>query len=271
MQYVNNVIIHGIHIKKIVPKDGDMIKDSYTHFGLMIRSDDHVSLFDSVDGLIDVIMDFIVITISNFHMTKHNDVMLFGPDTNTKPWTTLPLKKCQNLEPRNKNEITSHERDNGDQSCNGSFGRDNGDQRAKNNQHLQQNDKIKARVMENVMVGTATKVSFALLITLVIIIPCLENGIGEFDNFLKNQTEEAYKIALDAYVSTPKDVTNELNLYHRKTAQLQGDKVAWRMDSTVMACSGIAPLRMDSWRSESGTSFAHDPLGAFKTSKYWKF
>ncbi|RDY05879.1 putative pectate lyase 3, partial [Mucuna pruriens] len=40
VNYMNNVIIHGIHIKKIVPKDGDMIKDSYTHFGLRIRSDD---------------------------------------------------------------------------------------------------------------------------------------------------------------------------------------------------------------------------------------
>ncbi|RDX87568.1 hypothetical protein CR513_30946, partial [Mucuna pruriens] len=68
--------------------------------------------------------------------------------------------------------------------------------------------------MENVMVGNATKVSFVLLVTLVVIIPCLETGIGEFDNVLKAQIEEAYKIALDAYVPTPEDVTNELNLYH---------------------------------------------------------
>ncbi|RDX75130.1 putative pectate lyase 3, partial [Mucuna pruriens] len=67
MQYVNNVIIHEICINKIVPKDGGMIRDSYTHFGLRIKSNedalsifgtsniwiDHVFLFDSTNGLID--------------------------------------------------------------------------------------------------------------------------------------------------------------------------------------------------------------------------
>ncbi|RDX65973.1 putative pectate lyase 3, partial [Mucuna pruriens] len=85
LTYVNNIIIHGIHIKKIMPKDGSMIRDSYNHFGLRTRSNgdaislfgasniwiDHVFISDFIDGLIDVI-------ISNFHMTKHNDVMLFG-------------------------------------------------------------------------------------------------------------------------------------------------------------------------------------------------
>ncbi|RDX79330.1 hypothetical protein CR513_40260, partial [Mucuna pruriens] len=113
------------------------------------------------------------------------------------------------LKPRNKNEISSHGRDNGDQSCNGSFGRDNGDQRAKNNQ---------VRVMENVIVGNATKVSFVLLVTLITIIPCLKTGIGEFDNFLKAQTKKAYKITLNAYVPTLEDVTNKLNLH------LQGER-----------------------------------------------
>ncbi|RDX87235.1 putative pectate lyase 3, partial [Mucuna pruriens] len=92
MQYVNNVIIHGIHIKKIMSKDGGMIRDSYNHFGLRARSDDdvislfgasniwidHISLFSSTDGLIDVIMGSTAITISNFHRTKHNNVILFG-------------------------------------------------------------------------------------------------------------------------------------------------------------------------------------------------
>ncbi|RDY05939.1 putative isoaspartyl peptidase/L-asparaginase 2, partial [Mucuna pruriens] len=55
--------------------------------------------------------------------------------------------------------------------------------------------------MVSVMVGNATKVAFVLLVTLAVIIPCLEVGI-------------AYKIALDAYVPTPEDVTNELNLHH---------------------------------------------------------
>ncbi|KAL9313613.1 hypothetical protein ACSQ67_019066 [Phaseolus vulgaris] len=92
MQFVNNVIIHGIRVKNIVSKEGGMIRDSYNHVGLRTRSDgdaisvfgasniwiDHVSLSNSDDGLIDVIQGSTAITISNCHMTRHNDVMLFG-------------------------------------------------------------------------------------------------------------------------------------------------------------------------------------------------
>ncbi|RDY00374.1 putative pectate lyase 3, partial [Mucuna pruriens] len=78
MQYVNNVLIHGIRVKKIMPKDGNMIRNSYNHFGLRIRSDDHVFLSDSIDGLIDVIIGSTVVTISNCHLSNHNNVMLFG-------------------------------------------------------------------------------------------------------------------------------------------------------------------------------------------------
>ncbi|RDY05938.1 putative pectate lyase 3, partial [Mucuna pruriens] len=90
MQYMNNVNIHGICIKKIMPKDDGMIRDSYNHFGLRTRSDgdaislfgasniwiDHVSLSNFIDGLIDVIKGSIAVTISNCHMTKHNDVII---------------------------------------------------------------------------------------------------------------------------------------------------------------------------------------------------
>ncbi|RDY07671.1 putative isoaspartyl peptidase/L-asparaginase 2, partial [Mucuna pruriens] len=54
------------------------------------------------------------------------------------------------------------------------------------------------------IVGSAIKVAFVLLVTLVVIIPCLEAGI----------VEEAYKIALDVYVPTLEDVTNELNIHY---------------------------------------------------------
>ncbi|KAK7316368.1 hypothetical protein VNO77_35361 [Canavalia gladiata] len=98
LQFVNNVIIHGIRIKNIIPKEGGMIRDSYNHVGLRTRSDgdaisifgasniwiDHISLSNSSDGLIDVIQGSTAITISNCHMTKHNDVMLFGANDETK-------------------------------------------------------------------------------------------------------------------------------------------------------------------------------------------
>ncbi|RDY02887.1 putative pectate lyase 3, partial [Mucuna pruriens] len=75
----NNVNIHGIHIKQIVPTDSSMIKDSYNHFGLRTRSDgddDAVSIFGAFNICINRIS--IATTIPNCHMTKHNDVMLLG-------------------------------------------------------------------------------------------------------------------------------------------------------------------------------------------------
>ncbi|KAK7295332.1 hypothetical protein RJT34_18238 [Clitoria ternatea] len=92
LQYVNNVIIHGIRIKKIVSKEGGMIKDGPDHISFRTRSDgdaisifassniwiDHISLSQAEDGLIDAIYGSTAITISNCHLTKHNDVMLFG-------------------------------------------------------------------------------------------------------------------------------------------------------------------------------------------------
>ncbi|RDY11344.1 putative isoaspartyl peptidase/L-asparaginase 2, partial [Mucuna pruriens] len=104
------------------------------------------------------------ITISNCHMTKHNNLMLFG--ARYQPWTTLPLKNARNW-----------------------------------NQEI----KTRPQVMDVIM---ATKVAMLRKP------PCLEPVIGEFDNFLKAQVEEAYKISLNAYVSTLEDVTSELNLHH---------------------------------------------------------
>ncbi|XP_020213048.1 pectate lyase [Cajanus cajan] len=92
LQFVNNVIIHGLHIHHIKAKEGGMIRDSWNHVGIRTKSDgdavsvfgssniwlDHLSLSDCEDGLIDVIAASTAVTISNCHMTKHNDVMLFG-------------------------------------------------------------------------------------------------------------------------------------------------------------------------------------------------
>lgn len=88
MQFVNNVIVHGIRVKNIKARNGGMIRDSYNHVGMRTRSDgdaisifgssniwiDHLSLSECEDGLVDVIQGSTAITISNCHMTKHNDV-----------------------------------------------------------------------------------------------------------------------------------------------------------------------------------------------------
>ncbi|XP_022635261.1 pectate lyase-like [Vigna radiata var. radiata] len=92
MQFVNNVIIHGLKIHQIKSTSGGMIRDSWDHVGIRTRADgdaisifgssniwiDHISLADCEDGLVDIIQGSTAITISNCHMTKHNDVMLFG-------------------------------------------------------------------------------------------------------------------------------------------------------------------------------------------------
>ncbi|XP_058193375.1 probable pectate lyase P59 [Rhododendron vialii] len=92
IQFVQNVIIHGLHIHDIVPGSGGLIRDSVGHIGLRTRSDgdgisifgaanlwiDHVSMSNCADGLIDAIEGSTGITISNCHFTKHNEVMLFG-------------------------------------------------------------------------------------------------------------------------------------------------------------------------------------------------
>jgi pectate lyase len=92
IQYVNNVIIHGLHIHDIVAASGGMIRDSVDHAGIRTQSDgdgisifgssniwlDHLSMSNCQDGLIDIIQGSTAITISNSHFTRHNDVMLFG-------------------------------------------------------------------------------------------------------------------------------------------------------------------------------------------------
>ncbi|KAL2904362.1 putative pectate lyase 7 [Bienertia sinuspersici] len=92
IQFVENIIIHGIKFRNIVPGPGGLIRDSAHHFGLRTPSDgdaisifgshhiwiDHCSFSKCYDGLIDVIKGSTAITISNCHMTHHDKVFLFG-------------------------------------------------------------------------------------------------------------------------------------------------------------------------------------------------
>ncbi|KAF4367626.1 hypothetical protein F8388_011265 [Cannabis sativa] len=92
LQFVENVIIHGLHIHDIKAGNGGLIRDSMEHYGFRTRSDgdaisiygstrvwiDHISMSNCQDGLIDVIMASTAVTISNCHLTHHNEVMLFG-------------------------------------------------------------------------------------------------------------------------------------------------------------------------------------------------
>lgn len=91
IQYVQNIIIHGLHIHDIVSGAGGMIIDSVGHVGVRTRSDgdgisifgasniwiDHVSLSNCADGIIDAIEGSTGITISNSHFTRHNEVRTY--------------------------------------------------------------------------------------------------------------------------------------------------------------------------------------------------
>jgi len=89
IQFIKNVIIHGIKIFNIQVGNGGLIRDSETHYGFRTYSDgdgisifgssnvwiDHVSMRNCKDGLIDAIQGSTAITISNGHFTDHNEVI----------------------------------------------------------------------------------------------------------------------------------------------------------------------------------------------------
>lgn len=92
IQFIRNVIIHGVKIHDIVKKSGGLIRDSVDHYGLRTESDgdgisifgsqdiwiDHVSMKNCQDGLVDAIYGSTGITLSNSHFTDHNEALLFG-------------------------------------------------------------------------------------------------------------------------------------------------------------------------------------------------
>ncbi|CAN6464353.1 unnamed protein product [Victoria cruziana] len=92
IQYVTNIIIHGIHIHDCKQGGNAYVRDSPQHYGYRTISDgdgvsifgsshiwvDHCSLSNCHDGLIDAIRGSTAITISNNYMTHHDKVMLLG-------------------------------------------------------------------------------------------------------------------------------------------------------------------------------------------------
>ncbi|KAK6930911.1 Pectate lyase [Dillenia turbinata] len=92
IQYVTNIIIHGLNIHDCKQGGNANVRDSLHHYGWRTISDgdgvsifrgshvwvDHCSLSNCHDGLIDAIHESTAITISNNYMTHHNKVMLLG-------------------------------------------------------------------------------------------------------------------------------------------------------------------------------------------------
>ncbi|CAN4123284.1 unnamed protein product [Withania somnifera] len=99
IQYVTNIIIHGLNIHDCKQGGNAIVRDSPEHYGWRTLSDgdgvsifggshvwvDHCSLSNCRDGLIDAIRGSTAITISNNYLTHHNKVMLLGhSDTFTR-------------------------------------------------------------------------------------------------------------------------------------------------------------------------------------------
>ncbi|KAI5072297.1 hypothetical protein GOP47_0012403 [Adiantum capillus-veneris] len=94
VQYVSNVIIHGIHLHNCQPGHSGRVRSSTEHIGYRGGSDgdainifgshdiwiDHNTLSSSTDGLIDVIHASTAVTVSNNYFSDHDKVMLFGHD-----------------------------------------------------------------------------------------------------------------------------------------------------------------------------------------------
>ncbi|KAG6393059.1 hypothetical protein SASPL_147289 [Salvia splendens] len=92
IQFVTNVIIHGLHIHDCKPTGNAMVRSSPSHYGWRTMADgdaisifgsshiwvDHNSLSNCADGLVDAVMGSTAITISNNYFTHHNEVILLG-------------------------------------------------------------------------------------------------------------------------------------------------------------------------------------------------
>lgn len=92
IQYISNIIIHGIHVHDCKRTGNAMVRSSPTHYGWRTEADgdgislfgardvwvDHVSLARCADGLLDAIMGSTAITVSNSFFTQHDKVMLLS-------------------------------------------------------------------------------------------------------------------------------------------------------------------------------------------------
>ncbi|XP_024359854.1 probable pectate lyase 5 [Physcomitrium patens] len=96
LQYINNVIIHGIHIHDCQVTGPADVRSSPSHYGRRGKSDgdavnifgsrdiwvDHCYFSNSADGLVDVIQGSTDVTISNNYFENHDKVMLLGAHPN---------------------------------------------------------------------------------------------------------------------------------------------------------------------------------------------
>ncbi|KAL1834885.1 hypothetical protein ACET3Z_004536 [Daucus carota] len=92
IQFVTNVIIHGLNIHDCKRTGNAMVRSSPSHYGWRTLADgdaisifgsshiwvDHNSLSNCPDGLVDAVMGSTAITISNNYFTHHNEVILLG-------------------------------------------------------------------------------------------------------------------------------------------------------------------------------------------------
>lgn len=98
MQFVNNIIIHGVHIHDCKSVGSGDVRSSPTHAGSRGKTDgdginifgsrdiwvDHCYFSNCADGLVDVIEGSTAITITNSYFENHDKVMLLGAHDSDK-------------------------------------------------------------------------------------------------------------------------------------------------------------------------------------------
>lgn len=92
LQFVNNIIIHNVHIHDVKVTGPADVRSSPSHYGSRGKSDgdginifgshdiwvDHCYFANCADGLVDVIQGSTDVTISNSYFENHDKVMLLG-------------------------------------------------------------------------------------------------------------------------------------------------------------------------------------------------
>ncbi|KVH91000.1 AmbAllergen [Cynara cardunculus var. scolymus] len=96
IQFVTNIIVHGLHIHDCKPTGNALVRSSPSHYGWRTMADgdaisifgsshiwvDHNSLSNCADGLVDAVMGSTAITISNNYFTHHNEMYAIGGSAN---------------------------------------------------------------------------------------------------------------------------------------------------------------------------------------------
>ncbi|KVI08147.1 AmbAllergen [Cynara cardunculus var. scolymus] len=110
IQFITNVIVHGLHIHDCKPTGNALVRSSPSHYGWRTMADgdaisifgsshiwiDHNSLSNCADGLVDAVLGSTAITISNNYFTHHNERLVYEGQANASDYRLQPFwRRCR--------------------------------------------------------------------------------------------------------------------------------------------------------------------------------